>query len=268
MSAQTWNIISIVGFLLSGIALIAAILIFIKFKIPSVIGDLTGKTVAREIKAMRENNSASGAKLHRPSSVNAARGKLTQQVGNSGAMPSNMSAPSVQAYGVPAPGAVPVAHASKRLDKTSESLNPQAFKQAGYSAEEEEPTTGELYGEKSAISNRPPTQKLPEPNEYETMGAPDDDQEGTALLTGNSTKGICSDEGTALLTGSKEALPEEGTALLTGSDAVELTELSGEDRGAGTTVLEGVSEQPVNPAAVSFRIVRSMVEIHTDEVIE
>lgn len=80
MSATMWLIIAIVGFSVSGIALIAAILMFIKMNIPAIIGDLSGKTVAREIKAMREANVFSGEKLHRPSSVNANRGKLTEKV--------------------------------------------------------------------------------------------------------------------------------------------------------------------------------------------
>lgn len=56
MTADTWFLIAIISFALSGIALIVAIFIFIKLNIPSVIGDLSGKTVAREIRAMREAN--------------------------------------------------------------------------------------------------------------------------------------------------------------------------------------------------------------------
>ena len=80
MSAQTWLIIAIVGFTLSAIALVVAIFMYIKMNIPAVIGDLTGKTVAREIKAMREANVASGDKHPRSSSVNINRGKLTDKV--------------------------------------------------------------------------------------------------------------------------------------------------------------------------------------------
>ena len=79
MSATTWLIIAIVGFSLSGIALVVAIFMFIKMDIPAVIGDLTGKTVAREIQARRDANAASGNKIHKSSSVNANRGKLTEK---------------------------------------------------------------------------------------------------------------------------------------------------------------------------------------------
>lgn len=58
MTADTWFLIAIISFALSAIALIVAIFIFIKLNIPSVIGDLSGKTVAREIRAMREANAS------------------------------------------------------------------------------------------------------------------------------------------------------------------------------------------------------------------
>lgn len=89
MSAQIWYIIGIVGFSLSAVALVAAIIIFIKLDILSVIGDLTGRTVAREVKAIRESNASGGDILHKPSRVNLERGKLTKKAssvfGRSGA---------------------------------------------------------------------------------------------------------------------------------------------------------------------------------------
>lgn len=62
MTADTWLLIAIIGFSLSGVALIVAVFMFIKMNIPSVIGDLNGKTVAREIQAMREANAANPQK--------------------------------------------------------------------------------------------------------------------------------------------------------------------------------------------------------------
>lgn len=102
MSATTWLIIAIVGFSLTGIAFIAAIILFIKMNIPAIIGDLTGKTVAREIKAMRESNASSGDKRFKPSAVNLERETLTEK-----------------AYNTPMSTAdLKKAHTSKRLDKT------------------------------------------------------------------------------------------------------------------------------------------------------
>lgn len=102
MSATVWLIIAIVGFSLAGIAFIAAIILFIKMNIPAIIGDLTGKTVAREIKAMRESNASSGDKRFRPSAVNLERGTLTEKVSNTPLSTADLKK----------------AHASKRLDKT------------------------------------------------------------------------------------------------------------------------------------------------------
>lgn len=101
MSATTWLIIAIIGFSLAGIALIIAVFMFIKMNIAAVIGDLSGKTVAREIKAMREFNKSKGDRSFRPSKINLERGTLTEKVENS---QDNRDV-------------IGVAHASKRLDK-------------------------------------------------------------------------------------------------------------------------------------------------------
>lgn len=110
MSANAWFIIAIVGFSLSGIALAAAVILFFKLDIPSVIGDLTGRTVAREIKAMRETNASSGDKRFRPSAVNLERGTLTEKVADS------------------TTNGMAIAHASKRLDKASGEIGSRAFR--------------------------------------------------------------------------------------------------------------------------------------------
>lgn len=110
MSANTWLIIAIIGFSLSGIALITAVIMFIWLNIPVVIGDLTGRTVAREIKAMRDTNASSGDKRFRPSAVNLERGTLTEKVAEKSA---NNKA---------------FAHTSKRLDKASGNLSEKISK--------------------------------------------------------------------------------------------------------------------------------------------
>lgn len=82
MSANMWLVIAIIGFSLSGVALATAVFMFFKMRIIAIIGDLSGKTVAREIKAIRDNNASSGDKSFRSSSVNLERGTLTEQVGS------------------------------------------------------------------------------------------------------------------------------------------------------------------------------------------
>ena len=62
MSAQGWFIIGIVGFSLTGVFLIISTFIFIRFDIPSVLGYLTGRTAAKQIKEFRQSNTESGNK--------------------------------------------------------------------------------------------------------------------------------------------------------------------------------------------------------------
>lgn len=212
MSATTWYIIAIVGFSLSGVALIAAIFMFLKMNIPAIIGDLTGRTVAREIKAMRESNAASGEKLHRSSRVNIDRGTLTEKVED----------------GVPDKSAMSKAHSSKRLDRP-----------AGETARSRKLT----------------------PQDETRKGT-----QTTETLSDNATEVLVDDPNAT------EVLSSEATEVLTDNNATEV--LSDQDEESsqpvgGTTVLSDVPEEPIQPKApTSFAVIKSLVEIHTDEVIE
>lgn len=81
--AETLSIISIISFVISGVALVLAVFCWIKFDIPSVIGDLSGRTAKKSIERMRSANEKSGNKSYRPSSTNAARGKITDTMPDS-----------------------------------------------------------------------------------------------------------------------------------------------------------------------------------------
>ena len=74
------NIISLVSFVLAGILLVLAVVLFFVFKIPSVWGDLSGKNARKSIERMRQNNEKTGKKAHVPSNVNLQRGKLTDKI--------------------------------------------------------------------------------------------------------------------------------------------------------------------------------------------
>lgn len=76
--AETLLLISKISFAAAGICLILAIIFFISFKIPNVIGDLSGRNARKSIEKMREFNEKSGSKAYKPSKTNAARGKLTE----------------------------------------------------------------------------------------------------------------------------------------------------------------------------------------------
>ena len=57
--------------------ILSIVFFWINFKIPRVIGDLTGRTARKSIAKMRASNEASGNKSYRPSAANVNRGKLT-----------------------------------------------------------------------------------------------------------------------------------------------------------------------------------------------
>lgn len=66
--AQVYNIISIGGFSLAGVFLILAVVFWFRFKIPKIVGDLTGRTAKKSIAQMRSENEKSGKKLYTPQS--------------------------------------------------------------------------------------------------------------------------------------------------------------------------------------------------------
>lgn len=107
MSATVWLIIAVIGFSLAGVALVASVFMFLKMNIPGIIGDLTGRTVAREIKAIRASNAISGDKRFKSSKVNIERGTLTDKVNDNSVDKKAMS----------------LAHISKRLDQSSEEFS-------------------------------------------------------------------------------------------------------------------------------------------------
>lgn len=101
MSALTWFTIAIVGFSLSGIMLIVAVILFFTLKIPAVIGDLSGKTAAREIQAIKESESSGAPKAHKIRKASSTSEKLQAK-------------PTVSPEDA---RAMALAHSSKRLDK-------------------------------------------------------------------------------------------------------------------------------------------------------
>lgn len=242
MSATTWLIIAIVGFSLSGIALAAAVFMFIKMNIPAVIGDLTGKTVAREIKAMRDANASSGNKLHKSSSVNVNRGKLTEKV-NDEEIDGSVKA---------------AAHASKRLDRSG----------TGQSSRLQKGDVGEQRS--GSLSKSRTTESLSSNVEEVDI----EERRSTAVLAQNRVTDVLVEErktdvlvnslGTAVLS---ETRKTEVLSDVHQTEVLDNAETSAGVHG-GTTVLsdtEELTQENVRP--VAFKVTKSVVKIHTDEVI-
>ncbi len=70
MTAKAWLIIAIISFSLAALALIADVFIFVVMRMHTVIGDLTGRTVAKEVKSIKATNSYAGQSAAQKSVVN------------------------------------------------------------------------------------------------------------------------------------------------------------------------------------------------------
>ena len=75
--AETLSTLSIISFAVAGVCLVLAVFFWIFFKIPSVIGDLSGRTARKSIAKMRAANEKTGSKSFKESRTNSERGKLT-----------------------------------------------------------------------------------------------------------------------------------------------------------------------------------------------
>ena len=192
MSANTWMIIAIIGFSLSGIALIASVIMFIRLNIPAIIGDLTGRTVAREIKAMRDTNASSGDKRFRPSAVNLERGTLTEKVAGKTA---NNMAP---------------AHASKRLDKTSGNLSEKGSKRKSGTVG----LSDAVQGKSGRVGSEPTDMLNSDSNATEVLST-----ESTEVLSDNATE-VLSDNATEVLDTNATEVLSDGTEVLSNETTV------------------------------------------------
>ena len=80
--ASLFRIIALVSFALAIAFLAFAIFAFIKFKIPKVIGDLSGRNAKKSIAQMRAENEKTGKKSFRPHPIAADRGTVTETIDN------------------------------------------------------------------------------------------------------------------------------------------------------------------------------------------
>lgn len=75
--AEILHTLSIISFVLAVLFVIMAIIFWFVFKIPNVIGDLSGHNARKSIAQMRQNNEKTGDKSYKASKRNLDRGKLT-----------------------------------------------------------------------------------------------------------------------------------------------------------------------------------------------
>ena len=78
--AEILSKLSVAAFVAAAVCLVLAVFFWFFFKIPTVIGDLSGRTARKSIAKLRAANEKSGNKSHKESKVNAARGKITESI--------------------------------------------------------------------------------------------------------------------------------------------------------------------------------------------
>lgn len=75
--AEILSTLSNISFIVAGVCLVLAVFFWFFFKIPAVIGDLTGRTARKSIAKMRVTNEKTGVKKYEDSKINIQRGKPT-----------------------------------------------------------------------------------------------------------------------------------------------------------------------------------------------
>ena len=86
MSYEIYRYIFYGGAILAAVMLAVTVILFFVYKIPTVIGDLTGANARKAIENIRNQNESSGDKLYKTSQVNRERGKLTDKISPSGSL--------------------------------------------------------------------------------------------------------------------------------------------------------------------------------------
>lgn len=77
---ETIKLLSTITFIAAAVFLLLSIFLFFRFKIITIINDLSGRTARKAIAQIRDNNLRSGDKPFRSSNVNVSRGKLTESM--------------------------------------------------------------------------------------------------------------------------------------------------------------------------------------------
>ena len=250
MSADTWYAISLAGYFAALIGLIITVILYFRLDIPDVIGDLTGRTVAKEIKSMRENRSSGTARRSvRPKpprtgkTAKTSRKTLGNSRATSGPARSRRGTAGLTATGGSQPDKRVLHSRTDRLPQELEEQYGSFDPRVEYSRTDILPQTPEKPEAPAAEQRKRGTAIL-----EESAGGTEQRQRGTAILEESGGTAILEESGggTALL-----QEPSKGTALL-------------QEPGGGTTLLTG--EEPTLP--VKFSVTRSWLVVHTEERIE
>lgn len=92
-TVELLKLLSTISFVVAGVCLVLAAFFWFFFKIPNVIGDLSGRTARKSIAKMRAANEKTGVKSYKESKTNAERGKLTGTMPDSGKLKNKKATP-------------------------------------------------------------------------------------------------------------------------------------------------------------------------------
>ena len=282
MSANTWLAIAVAGYSLAAVLLVAAVILYFKLNILDVIGDLSGRTVARALKERQEEggNAKNGRRRQRVSSLMVGGEK-------SGGSSSRKSAATGRRANLqPDKSAMSYAHESKRLDrKGSTGKTGAASGRTGRTGRQGAGGTAGFSSNMTGTGGRT-TGSLSVDTSVLEEGSTNilSDYSTTAVLAANQTSVLIEETekpvrrgteplpvqkteilqgGTAVLSETEEAPPTGGTAVLQGGTAV-LSETEEAPLTGGTSVLsQEEARQPIR-----FTVTRSYLVTHTEESID
>lgn len=83
-TSEILEMISTGSYVVAGISFALVLFFWFRFKIPQVIGDLSGRTAKKSIAKMRETNEKTGKKSYKSSKTNLERGLLTGTIPDMG----------------------------------------------------------------------------------------------------------------------------------------------------------------------------------------
>lgn len=171
--AKTLSMLSTIAFVVAGVLLAAAIVLWIVMKIPRVIGDLTGKNARKSVARIRASNEQSGNKSYRPSKTNAARGKITGKMTDSQNKAAKAAQTKTEKIGdKPVP---PQGHSGEGSDETE--LLPANAANKAPAAQTVKP-----QGRVVPIAHSAPTALLSEDEQVKPMAYDPTDNSGTTTL--------------------------------------------------------------------------------------
>ena len=240
-TASALGIVSKVMYALAAVCLAFALYSFIVFKIPAVIGDLTGRTAKKSIEKMRRENETSGKKSFRPTAAAMERGTITTPVNESKKESKRLSKSTNK---VQTSKSAPTATAQKSTAGSNATVS------LGYDSD----ATEVLQGNSPAHSNANGTEAteiLPDKKPAQEYA-----QNATEILTETISAPAYSQETVQLsydtLATQKLEYDDGGTEVLTD----------------GTQVLSQADlNRALHETAVKMKMVQDIVLIHTEEII-